>query len=277
MWRLRPWRPELAREEDPPEVGSFHPLEEGPWDGRPCEGGGWPPFYLLDGRERVEGLLEGEGGQALLVTVAAGALLWEEGRMRLHRVQVERYALGWSEDLRLGGVVFRGLEAGEDFLRGMQEARRRLEARLAQDLLGEAWVVVDGPIPQAHPRLLGFIKTHWAQYLPEEAQGLLPRLGVGERTPAFRIRRRGMALATWYLRLGPGPEGLLRVEVAPEGLEEALAFAPGLFLRLAAHPAKDPRAPQNLSPVRHLEWELLRRMGSQEVLRRRILQDLLRG
>lgn len=277
MWRLRPWRPEFLKEEDPPEAGAFSPLEEGPWAARPAQGEGWPPFYLLDGRERAEGLLEGEGRQALLVTVAAGALLWEGGRMRLHRVQVERYALGLEGEVVLGGMVFRGLLAEGDFLRGMQEARRRLEARLARDLLEEAWVVVDGPVPQAHPRLLGFIKTHWAQYLPKEAQDLLPRLEVGERTPAFRLRRRGMELASWYLRLGPGPEGLLRVEAAPEGLEEALGFAPGLFCRLAAHPAKDPRAPQNLSPVRHLEWELLRRMGSQEVLRRRILQDLLRG
>jgi hypothetical protein len=43
-----------------------------------------------------------------------------------------------------------------------------------------------------------------------------------------------------------------------------------LIPRFASHPYRDPRAPQNLTPVGALERELGRRMGDPSVIERRV-------
>lgn len=69
--------------------------------------------------------------------------------------------------------------------------------------------MVDGPVRLLRKGpLLGYIKTHWVRYLPKEREALLRALAPGERTPAFRVHRKGLELASWYVRLPLPPEGL---------------------------------------------------------------------
>lgn len=285
MWRVLAWDPAYALESPPLEgevQAAFRPLEE-PWAPIGEKAASWPLLHFVDGRERVEALLSDGQRLVLLGSLAVGAVAWREGRMRLGEVWVRRYAVGAEETFRLGALSYEPLplEGPADpqaLLKGLQEERARLEAELARGLQGGV-VVVDGPLRMARPRSLGYIKAHWARYLPEKEQGLLRELKPGERTPAFLLRRGGREVASWYLRLPlsgayPPGAGLLRVEAPLEGFQEMAELSLSLFPALASHPAKDPRAPQNLLPTGGLERELGRRMGSREVVGRQIARFL---
>lgn len=292
MWRLEPWNPDYALRGLEGEGGQARlqgiPLEE-PWApvaGQPLD---WPPFFLVDGRERVDALLSGGGGRVLLVSLAVGALYRDEGGMRLWEVRLKRFAVGASEPLSFGeDLEYEPLLAKETDPMGLwqlaQKARRRLEVALAQELSQKALVLLDGPLHEAgrpFGPVLGYAKTPLAQYLPDPYLGLLSALKPGERTPVFQIRRSDLDLLSWYIRLPLAPEGLfppesglLRVETPLMPLEEARALADlslDLFSSLASSPAKDPRAPQNLAPVGALEALLGRYLGQREVIQRRIL------
>jgi hypothetical protein len=291
VWRLLALRPgALAREEAFQGLGApqaFHPLES-PWEARRAEPRPWPePLYFVDGKEREEALLAQGEQLALLGSVAAGALVHREGRMALLAPVVRRVGVGLGGPLRVGELLYEPVAAeGTDYasLRaGLQKAREELEKEVARGLSG-GLLVVDGPVrfKREGGALLGYIKTHWARYLPEAEEALLQALKPGERTPAFRVRRGGMELASWYLRLPLVPEGvrppqagLLRLETPADGPFSELAdLSLSLFPALASHPVKDPRAPQNLTPIGALEWALGRSMGSQEVVERLLRRHL---
>ena len=88
----------------------------------------------------------------------------------------------------------------------------------------------------------------------------------------------------WYLRIADlGPHvhalaGIVRLEAPaalPLGEAARLADQCGLALpRLASSPVRDPRAPQNLTPVGALESLLTRRLGEREWVRRLIASAL---
>lgn len=280
-----------------PEEGypaSFQPLEE-PWEARRADPVSWPePLYLVDGRERGEAVLSDGKRLALLGCVAAGAVVYQQGNMRLLEVRVRRVGVGLEEALRLGELVYEpwpleGHPSPRDVPKALQEGLRKARTLLEKELAGAlpgGLLVVDGPVRlRRQGPVLGYIKTHWARYLPEDREALLFTLEPGERTPMFRARRQEQELASWYLRLPLPPEGvrppesgLLRVETPLQEDFGALAdLSLSLFPALASHPVKDPRAPQNLLPVGGLERELARRMGSREVVARILWNSLPAG
>jgi hypothetical protein len=81
---------------------------------------------------------------------------------------------------------------------------------------------------------------------------------------------------TWYLRLpggGAAPwAGVVRVECSADlAKAEAIALADLATLtlpRFASNPYKDPRAPQNLTPIAGLERKLRGMLGDQRLLLR---------
>src|SRR5207237_9825566 len=96
----------------------------------------------------------------------------------------------------------------------VQKARAALERRLAERRLArlgsDEWLVVDGvlsdsPALSAHPRAVGVVKSHGAEYFegPELERALT--LPVLHRTSVFRPKRRGARRETysWYLRRWP--------------------------------------------------------------------------
>lgn len=287
-WRLLSLEPARFQEDPPssPEPQTFHPLEE-PWEAKGGREVPWPErLYFVDGKERAEALV-GQGPRlALLGCVAAGVVVRKGGRVDLGEVRVRRVGVGLEELLGVGELLYEPVPALGEGLEGLQAglraAREALEREVAQGLKG-GLLVVDGPVRLFREGpLLGYIKTHWVRYLPKEREALLEALAPGERTPAFRLRRKGLELASWYLRLPLPPEGLrpplaglLRVETPLEGPFRELAdLSLGLFTALASHPVKDPRAPQNLLPVGGLERELARRMGRPEVVGRILSRHL---
>lgn len=287
-WRLLRLEP-LGLQEgpaSPPEPEAFRPLEE-PWEAKRGGKAPWPePLYFVDGRERAEALVAQGPRLALLGCVAAGAVALKGGKVEVLGLRVRRVGVGLEEALQAGELVYAPVptlgEGLEGLMAGLRAAREALEKEVAEGLEG-GLLVVDGPVRLLRKGpLLGYIKTHWVRYLPKEREALLEALAPGERTPAFRVHRKGLELASWYVRLPLPPEGLrpplaglLRVETPLSGPFLELAdLSLGLFPALASHPVKDPRAPQNLLPVGGLERELSRRMGRPEVVGRMLARYL---
>ncbi len=161
--------------------------------------------------------------------------------------------------------------------RAMREAERAVAEENATGGPTGGLTVVDGPL---HGRshlagAVGYVKSHRVEYLPPAVSGVVAGLEAGQRTPVFRIVSDWQRWA-WYLRLArvdPGPwSGVVRCEVAegagPEGARAAAELTAATLPRFASSPHRDPRAPQNLTPVGGLERELRRRLGDPGLLLR---------
>ncbi|MER3485634.1 MAG: hypothetical protein C4345_06375, partial [Chloroflexota bacterium] len=122
----------------------------------------------------------------------------------------------------------------EDFSRLVYLAydkARKLRQEVEEELLdawhgatagSEDWIVVDGALRIAKPRMVGLVKSFTRQYLTGEDAAALLRLTPGHRTRAFGVHdswRRGTPVTAWYLRMrdatGRDPRyGLVRIETA---------------------------------------------------------------
>ena len=160
------------------------------------------------------------------------------------------------------------------------EVATALEARAqltAHGLPDDDLLVVDGPLRgRTHlPRALGYIKTHRSEYLPPHLNAVVSALAPGERTPVFLLGSTWDRHA-WYLRLpctSRAPwAGVVRIECSadlptPEVL--ALAFLSQTVLPPhASSEFRDPRAPQNLTPIGGLEQHLRHLLGDSRLLYR---------
>jgi uncharacterized protein len=175
----------------------------------------------------------------------------------------------------------------------IQNVMLQAEDRLAAELLAkepETLVIRDGQLRwYGKPDVtLGYVKTMRKNYLSGDYAALLWKLEPGERTPIFAIRdKSGLRRRwSWYLRSGSPDvcpkrlgyhelQGIVRLELYSEAvpLDKAVEIADQstyLIPQYASHPSRDPRAPQNLTPVGALERELGRRMGDRAVIERRL-------
>ncbi len=171
-----------------------------------------------------------------------------------------------------------------------EELRIANEISLNKELIKENTLIVrDGPllyrVYQTPYETIGYVKTMGKAYLKGENAKVLRSLKVGERTPIFRISNNNGSNLSWYLRSGSQDlnykklgyhdlHGIIRIDLnGGLTLEQAKAIADQstyLIPQYASHPTRDPRAPQNLTPVGALEKELGRRMGSRELISRRL-------
>ena len=176
-------------------------------------------------------------------------------------------------------------------IRGLlvQSAMLAAEALLTDEQLAcepNTLVIRDGRLPYNSPNFtLGYVKTMHKNYLSEKYAALLWELAPGERSPIFAIKEKNRPRWSWYLKSGDSQiypnqlgyhalHGIVRLELSSEiPLETAQEIADQstyLIPEYASHPYKDPRAPQNLTPVGALERELGRRMGDAALIKRRV-------
>jgi hypothetical protein len=119
----------------------------------------------------------------------------------------------------------RYLEMIESTVRRIRaHVERELAEEAVRDLGDDEWLVLDGrlsrsPAVARHPRALGVIKSHGAQFLEGRGLERALTLRAGHRTSVFAVRggHTRTEVYSWYLRLWPweGNEllfGLLRVE-----------------------------------------------------------------
>jgi hypothetical protein len=234
-----------------------------------------------------------------------GAASW--GSTCVGRVLVTGGGVALGQDVEVSrGVAYRPLQVAdgdpEAPLRAVQAEMRSAEERVALEAASNSrLVVVDGPLPPSlcgvapgavfagpeHGRSLGLVKRIHELYVGERAR-VLPRLGVGERTPLFALRSSSrFTRFAWFVRLAsPHPSesamtGLVRLEVSDRvGLGAARALADqsaSVLPRFVPSKSRDPRAPQNLLPIGALESHLRRLLGDRRILRRHIQGFLSRG
>jgi uncharacterized protein len=171
----------------------------------------------------------------------------------------------------------------------VQNAMLKAEALLAAQqyaLDPDTLVIRDGRLPYNSPNFtVGYVKTMHKNYLSERYAALLWELKPGERTPIFLIQEKNRPHWSWYLKSGHSQtnfhllgyhnlHGVVRLELSNEiPLQTAQKVADQttyLIPEYASHSYKDPRSPQNLTPVGALERELGRRMGDAILVKRRV-------
>jgi uncharacterized protein len=200
-----------------------------------------------------------------------------------------------SEVFRIGNseLRFQGLSVPEGnpdaLLLALQTAMREAEQTLAR-ALPPPLVFLDGPIAfttEAPGPIIGVVKTIHRLYLPPEQMEVALRLKTAERTPVFAIREGRKTRYSWYLRIAEGRpthhafSGVIRLEAgAAGGIDLALSLASlsAAFLpRFASSANRDPRAPQNLTPVGALEQHLRNQMGDATLIQRAIERRVSEG
>ena len=142
----------------------------------------------------------------------------------------------------------------------MLAAEARLANRLSADC--SALTLVDGPLRAGTTgrRVAGYIKRTANWYLGAEERAIFDDLGVGDRTPLFRLSVEGQAKRdrfSWYVRIADlGPHlhphaSVMRLETwATLPVEQAARLADECartLPHLAGSLIRDPRAPQNLT------------------------------
>ena len=249
----------------------------------------------------------------LFGSYAVGAVACDAGGARIlaEHVRAERRYLytGTGEvpdrDLSAGGarLTFRSrpvATAGRanDLVAALNRAMLDEEARLAETLSEDESVLtlVDGPLRSLRApgrRVVGYVKRIQQWYVDGGEIELLPTLLPGERTPLFAIPAAagdGDHLQdgrySWFVRLpSPGPHvhplgGVLRLECSaavPLAAASVLADqAAALLPRLASSPVRDPRAPQNLTPVGALEAHLTHLLGDRRMIHRMLAASVAR-
>jgi hypothetical protein len=173
----------------------------------------------------------------------------------------------------------------------MLEAEKALAGNLA-DTHEHALIIVDGrrSLVSRERNLVGYVKTIHDIKINRAQLDVVQKLEQGERSPIYLVNpgRSEQQYFEWFLRLrDPRPwlyslAGMVRLQAyagseAEQYLGDTINLANWLSAtlpKLASRQHQDPRAPQQLLPVRALEAELRRRMGHPAVLRRRITRFL---
>jgi hypothetical protein len=183
----------------------------------------------------------------------------------------------------LAGQPARYLEKVESTVR---RVRAHLERELAEACIGELgadeWLVVDGllsrsPAVARHPRALGVIKSHGAQFLEGRGLERALTLPAGYRTSVFAVRggHTRTEVYSWYLRLWPweGNDlfyGLLRIEARshPDSVARASELSGWLWAERAPLATPATRWDRLLYPLHHVE-EYLKSRAPRDLQTRR--------
>jgi len=155
----------------------------------------------------------------------------------------------------------------------VERLREAIERRVAEPLAGRLasseWLVLDGVLSDSstlatHPRALGVIKSHGAQYFTGDELQRALTLEDHHRTSVFQPKRHGaQPVYTWYVRLWPwqGHDllyGLVRVEARAHADSVAHANAIGGWLVRERAPLSTPdaRFDRLLYPIHDVETYL---------------------
>jgi len=190
-----------------------------------------------------------------------------------------------SVDGALADQPARYLEQVESTVR---RARAHLERELAEAAtaaLGTSeWLVLDGrlsrsPAVARHPRAVGVINSHGAQFLEGRGLERALTLPAGYRTSVFAVRggHTRTEVYSWYLRLWPweGNDllyGLLRVEARADRDTVTRASEVSGWLRAERAPLATPatRWDRLLYPLHHVEEYLKARAPRSPAVRARL-------
>lgn len=264
------------------------------WEPIGGDGSTPPRVLLVDGVRRLDARVDiAVPGQqpvaGICASYAAGVVECDLNARTTASIPVSRIERGLFSAVpdagltagRTAAYVAHKVRASEpgDLLNAVQDRLTAMEIEVAteagpgrDDLL-----VIDGALRRrTHlPRAVGFIKSHQRRYLPDHLAAIIDKLEPGQRTPVF-VLGTSWRRHTWYLRLPGGGDGswagIARLEAADDlTIAEVVALADtatAVLPRLASVAHKDPRAPQNLTPIAGLERRLRAKLGDPRLLLR---------
>lgn len=232
----------------------------------------------------------GEPVPGLVASWAAGVMLCRPGGAVLEQPTVERGVFSDARDI--GSIVAANLTwramgrregDSEDLLNRLRSARRSLEQQVGGRAPDDTLLVFDGllhPGP-ARTAAVGMAKRAHRTYLAPAQQSVLRELRTGQRTPVFAVTAADRSRYSFYLcladplprRVAAAGSGVCRLEFVlpqPAARDDLTVFADRVAATLPAYasePHKDPRAPQNLYPIKGLEQELRRYLGRPAIIR----------
>ena len=249
---------------------------------------GWPRHGLFG--SYAVGAVGGGDGQ--------GARILEEWT-RVERRYLHSGEAGEDRTLRAGAASLqfqsrpvKHAASANELVAALNRAMLDDESLLAQEISRDesAITLVDGPLRSLRSpgrRVVGYVKRLQEWYVTPAEVELLPGLEAGERSPLFHIPPSEGAFTTdegrysWFIALvAPSSLGghvhplgrvmrlessaALPVAAAVELADQTAALLP----RLASSPARDARAPHNLTPVGALEDQLTHRLGDRRYIAR---------
>lgn len=192
----------------------------------------------------------------------------------IHLLSCRRPAQGWSFEFEL-------------MRRAVQERTRDEMVRLEREVLqmSDGPTLIDGRLESragafspGDRLVLGVIKTHSRNYLHPEGWQAFYQLQPGQRTPAFLIEQKNIAVVSWYVRLagerGEMPNyGIVRLELAHAYFATALASDFSALDRLSVNlctlrcrDARYGRHAVSLHPIQRAEESLGAMMSPLEAL-----------
>lgn len=168
------------------------------------------------------------------------------------------------------GQPGRALTAAGVRVERLREAVERTVAEpVARNLGANEWLVADGVLSDSttlatHPRTLGIVKSHGAQYFTGDDLTRALTVPHAHRTSVFQPKRHGsQAVYSWYVRLWPweGHDllyGLVRVEarVHRDSVSQASALSAWAIKERAPISTPDARFDRLLYPIHDVETYL---------------------
>ncbi len=255
---------------------------------------------------------EGNITEGAFVSIGAGALLIRYGITNLAEESFQEFLirrflfLKKGIDLQessirfdLGGsrLEFSIEKTDKEISPFVNETMSRLESSVAESIyrrVKPTLMVTDGTVHYSakikNLPFVGYVKKHKRLYIPSEKTWILRELKIGERTPIVRIHSqptmegsgvKSFDKFTWYVKISDheGISGIARLEVPVGiGLKRAIGIAnltAWLIPKFASTEFTERRAPHNLLPIKYLENALRRRLGSQALIRRILMKEML--
>lgn len=220
-----------------------------------------------------DGTLRREPGPVIerVVTLAADQFPWDE----VESFAVALHAHGFR--LLIASPKIVTFDFGEMNHSNRNRSRDEM-VRLERQMLARASdipTLVDGRLeprfgafnPACDP-VVGMIKTHSRDYLHDQGWRTRYGLELGERTPAFVITAKNLAVVSWFIRLDGAPDdapdtGIVRLEIPHEGFENArhrdFSYLDHLTALVCAYRCRDQsyrRAAISIYPIQRAEEEL---------------------
>jgi len=264
------------------------------------------PVSFLNGMERWS-VVAYDGVAQIVNAYVAAAVCRRDDRGVLHATLERSRAFAIAPVGRLSPALRALLEQGAPdiepvddalvgqparYLEQVESTVRRARAHLERELADAAtaalgadeWLVLDGllsrsPAVARHPRALGVIKSHGAQFLEGRGLERALTLPAGYRTSVFAVRggHTRTEVYSWYLRLWPweGNDllyGLLRVEARADRETVTRASAVSAWLWAERAPLATPatRWDRLLYPLHHVEEYLKARAPRSPAARSRL-------
>lgn len=256
------------------------------------------PFAIafVDGVRRQEAALsqwhDGRSVAGIAGAYAVGAVISHPGKTPVFSHELVERLVIWSSGqsgalpMSAAGWQWREVSTPDTSptapIHRLQDLMRRAEARLADSIAEEGYLVVmDGTLwfASAYDKrnIAGYVKTHHVRLLPEVEASRLPDLPPRYRTTIFRTDANRYAC---YLRLAAHSRyhapmtGIVRLEFSgslplDEVRKMASHFA-AVLPQYAGVAHVDPRAPQNLQPIGALETRLRHLLGDPALAERAV-------